>query len=152
MSALARPGLSPSPSTDRIVSGSLSSRNPISLRLYKALALSFQDSSSRDALETLSALYAPPSTEPSTSYISHKTIDVSDEDDDEDDKDDKLFARKLHSRVSGDPSIAENARKNLRRDVELQLADSSSKFLQAFGEVDQVCNNSVPACAVLIVL
>ena len=43
----------------------------------------------------------------------------------------------LEESVVGD--IAARARKNLRRDVENKLAESSRQFLQAFGEVDKVC-------------
>lgn len=137
MNALARPVLSPSPSTDRIVSGS--TRNPISLRIYKALSSSFQDSSSRDALETLSALYAPSSLP--VPQITLQTQDDSDyeEGDDGETETSTSFARKWSDQKLGDPTIAENARRNLRRDIELQLAESSSKFLHAFGEVDKVC-------------
>ncbi|KAF9507141.1 hypothetical protein BS47DRAFT_1351988 [Hydnum rufescens UP504] len=131
---LARPNLPSSPSTDRIVSGS--TRNPISLRVYKALSSSFQDSSSRDALETLSALYAP-----SSLPVPQITLQAQDDDSDfEGDNSETTPARKWLDLKPGDPTIAENARRNLRRDVELQLAESSSKFLHAFGEVDNKLN------------
>ena len=38
--------------------------------------------------------------------------------------------------------MAAKARKNLRRDVEGKLAESSRRFLTAFAEVDKVCHNA----------
>lgn len=35
---------------------------------------------------------------------------------------------------------AATARKHLKKDVEKKLAEGSRKFLDAFGEVDQVCS------------
>jgi conserved oligomeric Golgi complex subunit 6 len=137
---LARPNLPLSPSTDRVVSGS--TRNPISLRVYKALSSSFQDSSSRDALETLSALYAP-----SSLPVPQIVLQAQDDDSDyEGDNSETTPAREWLDLKPGDPTIAENARRNLRRDVELQLAESSSKFLHAFGGVDTVCASISATC------
>ncbi|KAJ7814128.1 oligomeric complex COG6 [Mycena olivaceomarginata] len=85
------------------------SRNPISLRLYKVLGTNFDDDATREALQTLSELYATSST---------------------------LKGKEILRNVEEDESAA-RARKNLRRDMERKLAEGSHQFLEAFGEVDQ---------------
>ena len=145
MNTAARPTLSPSPTTDKFPN----SRNPISLRLYKALSSSFQDSASREALETLSAFYAPPQDALPVHLNGHAPLKLHGQDAESDEEDDDEVpslalrpqsATRWHDPqvIGGDITVAENARKNLRRDVEMQLAESSAKFLQAFGQVDQV--------------
>lgn len=119
-------------------------RNPVSLRLYKVLGANFDDEGTKQALRTLSDLYAP---SPSPTTVNGKstiqdTVDNSDSDEDD------------TGSLSGVPSYlsdsllpngavpgetASRARKNLRRDVENKLAEASHQFLKAFGAVDQVC-------------
>ncbi|KZT08863.1 uncharacterized protein LAESUDRAFT_757046, partial [Laetiporus sulphureus 93-53] len=98
----------------------------------------------KEALHVLSELYAPP---PSTSvHAKGKSVvrdDKSVDQDDLDETDTSRISGKLAASgavpahdISGD--IAARARRNLRRDVESKLAESSRKFLLAFGEVDKV--------------
>ncbi|KAH9952062.1 oligomeric complex COG6 [Amylocystis lapponica] len=123
--------LSPSPSTHP--------QNPISLRLYKVLGANFDDDATKQALYTLSDLYAAPL--PSTKGKEVKRDADEAEQDDGDDTDAAVKSRSLVNTaftaeaVNGD--IAARARKNLRRDVEGKLAASSRQFLKAFGEVDK---------------
>lgn len=136
--------ISPSPSRHNLTSPP-QSQNPISLRLYKVLGANFDDEATKEALHTLSDLYAPSP----NAYTSVKGKEVKRglEDNDQDDADDtdeaKAQPRPIsngitlsNEAVPGD--IAARARKNLRRDVENKLAESSRRFLKAFGEVDKV--------------
>ena len=88
-----------------------SSRNPISLRLYKVLASSFDDPSSREALETVSDFYVGG---PGAAQAVER------------------------EGPGGEEGAAERARRNLRRDGEEKLAEGSRRFLAAFGDVDKV--------------
>ncbi|KZT09589.1 oligomeric complex COG6 [Laetiporus sulphureus 93-53] len=134
--------LSPSPSRPSLASPS-QPHNPISLRLYKVLGANFDDEATKEALHVLSELYAPP---PSASvHAKGKSVvrdDKSIDQDGLDETDASRISGKLAASgvvaaddVSGD--IAARARRNLRRDVENKLAESSRKFLLAFGEVDK---------------
>ncbi|KDR69275.1 hypothetical protein GALMADRAFT_256106 [Galerina marginata CBS 339.88] len=119
--------------TDRKASWTPQSRNPVSARLYKVLSTNFDDEETRQALRTLSDLYATPKgkeaqpviEEPEDEFIqenvnpSHTAAGV---------------AALLVETVPGES--AARARKNLRRDMENQLAEGSKKFLEALGEVD----------------
>ncbi|KAJ7139696.1 oligomeric Golgi complex subunit 6 [Mycena epipterygia] len=96
------------------------SRNPVSLRLYKVLGTNFDDEATREALQTLSELYATPG-----SAVKGKEAARNIEDDELDEE----WAKPTGS--------AARARKNLRRDMERKLAEGSHQFLKAFGEVDQ---------------
>lgn len=106
--------------------------NPISLRLYKVLGANYDDSRTRDALETLSAYYASP---PITTAWRH--VDPG-----EPIASDQIIQNSKtpegHAYNSGD--IAVRARRNLRRDTEARLAEGSEKFLKAFRGVDDACN------------
>ena len=119
------------------------SRNPVSLRIYKVLGASFDDRSTKEALDTLSELYAPPDARATSSKSKHVSTD-SDDDLDDDALDTPSDPRRPHFDIlaflDGPPpgETAAKARKNLRRDVESKLAEGSQKFLRAFGEVDQV--------------
>ncbi|OSD08476.1 oligomeric complex COG6 [Trametes coccinea BRFM310] len=113
-------------------------QNPISLRLYKVLGANFDDDATREALDTLAELYAPRPAEGRAKDGKQETeADV----DGEDDRDVNgarptgLVASAGAGGVAGD--MAARARKNLRRDVESKLAESSKQFLKAFGEVDK---------------
>jgi hypothetical protein len=124
----------------------------VSLRLYKVLSTNFDDEETREALSTLSDLYATPSpssppttsTKAKSSELQHTvTVSVGD------DRDEELHDVDMAPRaVTPAPAVlvevvpgesAARARKNLRRDMENQLAEGSSKFLEALGEVDAVC-------------
>lgn len=148
------PGLlTPGPSSSRLLPTAIPSKNPIALRLYKVLGANYQDSSTRAALETLSSFYAPNANDPSA--VGHERNTEKSRsiggalDDDEDDEEESWgaeYANKarqmLHVPPDSPPEIdgqlALRARKNLRKDIEAKLADSSRKFLDAFAEVDTV--------------
>lgn len=117
---------------------SLSSRNnPISLRIYKAIGTTFDDPGSREALEIVSSLYAP-----STSNNVKGKGKAQEEQDvlggqdplGHEDVDEDIFSRRRTLKGQS----AAMARRHLKRDVERKLADGSHKFLKAFGEVDKV--------------
>lgn len=91
-----------------------SRNNPISLRIYKAIATNFDDRSSREALEIASSFYS--------SKGKAKAAE----------KDEELPIRRT---LRG--QAASNARRHLKRDVEARLADGAQRFLEAFGEVDK---------------
>ncbi|KAJ7655211.1 oligomeric Golgi complex subunit 6 [Mycena polygramma] len=110
------------------------SRNPVSLRLYKVLGTNFDDEATREALQTLSELYAT-----STSTVKGKEVLRNGEEDDVDEESAKLSGgvpeEFLTEAIPGES--AARARKNLRRDMERKLAEGSHQFLKAFSEVDQ---------------
>ena len=110
-------------------------RNPVSLRLYKVLSTNFDDNDTRQALGTLSELYATPKSKDTLAV-------VEDLDDDEvfcDSVDASTTA--LAESVPGESAV--KARKYLRRDMENKLTEGSKKFLQALGEVDSVSRSSL---------
>ncbi|WVF66103.1 hypothetical protein IAT40_000842 [Kwoniella sp. CBS 6097] len=127
-----------------------SRNNPISLRIYKAIGTSFDDPSSREALEIASSFYAPGS--PSSASLLDKgkgkagsqgVIEEDGEGDGDGDGDhgaggqgrDVVLGLPQRRTLKG--QSAATARKYLKRDVEGTLAGGSQKFLEAFGEVDQ---------------
>lgn len=137
MSAVQTPSSSPPTLTSSLPRrpSSTPTRNPISLRLHKVLASSFDDEASREALETVSAFYGSSTLPASAEH-------------------DPATNGKEGSRPSEQwEGAAERARRGLRRDGEERLAESSRKFLEAFGQVDKVrassrachCNHAV-AC------
>ncbi|KAF8606493.1 oligomeric complex COG6 [Ceratobasidium sp. AG-I] len=98
-------------SSSRKVSGSTqsTSRNPLSLRIYKVLGANFDDPSTREAFETLAEYYPPE--KPPNKTTSAVVPEVG--------------------------TTAARARQTLQRDVEGILADEGQKFLKAFAEVDK---------------
>lgn len=125
------------------------SQNPLSIRLYKVLAANFGDDETKKALDTLAELYAPT---PNPAVVKSKGKEVrreklEDAQDDDSHEEEAAASEKvvnggsmlLYETVPGE--IAANARKNLRRDVESKLAESSRRFLSAFAEVDKVCSS-----------
>ena len=134
--------LSPnSPSKSPLLSRSPSSQpsNPLSTRLYKVLASNFDDESTREALNTLAELYAP-AVGSTSSHVQRKSVQRRENDDENEEEDGYDDTPKrvsvIGESVPGD--LAARARKNLKRDVESKLAESSRKFLDAFAEVDKV--------------
>ncbi|KAL1944792.1 hypothetical protein VTO73DRAFT_3222 [Trametes versicolor] len=141
--------ISPSASSSRLQASSSNlshqgqGQNPISLRLYKVLGANFDDEATREALNTLAELYAPPSA-PHTGVGKGKDVTRDLDADKDADEEYELNGLKptglaapagVEEAAAGD--IAARARKNLRRDVESKLAESSKQFLKAFGEVDK---------------
>ncbi|EJD05807.1 oligomeric complex COG6 [Fomitiporia mediterranea MF3/22] len=106
---------------------STTARNPISLRLYNVLRTNYDDPSIRDALETLSDLYKPPDS------TKGKDVDAEDKEQASYDAEAKLATR----HVPSSSGTAVRARKSLRRDAELKLAQGSRQFVRAFQEVDK---------------
>lgn len=129
------PPLSASTSDRKVSSSSpaaAAARNPISLRLYKVLAANFEDDATREALRTLSDFYQPTADADKGKQPVRDVEDVS-----------ALHLTNGHAAGSKilpavSTGVAVRARKNLRRDVELRLAECSQQFLSAFGEVDEV--------------
>ena len=111
-------------------------RNPVSLRLYKVLSTNFDDNDTRQALGTLSELYAAPKSKDTLAV-------VEDLDDDDEVFCDSVDASTtaLAESVPGESAV--KARKYLRRDMENKLTEGSKKFLQALGEVDSVSRSSL---------
>ncbi|WVQ92239.1 hypothetical protein IAS59_006048 [Cryptococcus gattii] len=98
--------------------------NPISLRIYKAIGTSFDDVSSREALEIASGMYGPE--DPKGKGKVQSEYEELEEDDDT-----------LPKRRTLKGQSAATARKYLKQDIETSLATGSAKFLEAFAEVDQ---------------
>jgi len=110
-------------------------RNPVSLRLYKVLSTNFDDEDTRQALGTLSELYATPK--------GKDTLAVVEDVDDEalyDSVDGSYASTMLEESVPGES--AAKARKYLRKDMENKLTEGSRKFLEALGQVDSVSRYS----------
>ena len=136
MAALDRPSTpSSSPTSQFNINGDRKGvsqpRNPVSLRLYKVLSTNFDDEDTRQALGTLSDLYATPKAK--------DTLAVVEELDDEvlnDPVDASCASTVLAESVPGES--AAKARRYLRRDMENSLTEGSRKFLEALGEVDSV--------------
>ncbi|KAJ7225913.1 oligomeric complex COG6 [Mycena pura] len=129
---MASPVVSPSSSTlhfnRNTQARATPSRNPVTLRLSKVLGTNLNDEATREALQTLSELYATPG---GTSKGKETLHNGDDELGEEYAKPDET----LTETVPGES--AARARKNLRRDMEQKLAEGSQQFLKAFGEVDQ---------------
>jgi hypothetical protein len=113
---------------------SSSRNNPISLRIYKAIGTTFDDTGSREALELVSNFYAP------THSIKGKE-QAEDNITNGHGQEEELPRRRTLKGQS-----AATARKYLKKDVERKLAEGSRKFLDAFGEVDQVSYHSRFGC------
>ncbi|KAF4576413.1 Golgi transport complex subunit 6 [Pleurotus pulmonarius] len=136
---MSTPSLTVRPTIRPSVSHS-SQRNPISARLYKLLGTSFDDNATREALQTLSELYATQSTSSKGKDIVHDTSD---------DHDSQVYDAELevlsasrantsHMLVEAIPGeTAATARRQLKRDMENKLAEGSHEFLNALGEVSQ---------------
>jgi hypothetical protein len=108
------------------------------------LGTNFDDDATREALQTLSELYAT-----SASTVKGKeTLQNVEEDELEEElvKPGGGVAEELLTEAIPGESAA-RARKNLRRDMEKKLAEGSHQFLKAFGEVDQVR----PPCNVIFI-
>jgi hypothetical protein len=141
---------SPTPPTSSLPASSKSdawrtqARNPVSLRLYKVLGTKYDDEATKEALKTLSDFYSPPAPVPTTRPQIGDEVDEWDTNDSEDDE--KIAGNEeashghlafLRDKPAGD--VASKARRHMRRDVERRLAEGSHTFLEAFGDVDQVC-------------
>jgi hypothetical protein len=110
-------------------------RNPVSLRLYKVLGATFEDEATREALSTLSDLYAPSGSLNVVSTTKEDTIGL-----DGTEQGEVESAKDVPSFLRGSPpgDTAAKARKHLRRDIESKMEEGSLRFLAAFSVVDQV--------------
>ena len=108
-------------------------RNPVSLRLYKVLGATFDDDATREALSTLSDLYAPSGP---TLIAKEEDVVSHDEVDEAGGEKIKNVPSFLRGALAGDTAV--KARKHLRRDIESKLEKGSLRFLAAFSAVDQV--------------
>ena len=123
----------------------LSSKNPISVRLYKVLGTNFDDHATREALQTLSDLYVtPPSASKEPVPAGLEAGSPKDLCPDVPPTSAPGLGPVLEESVPGES--AARARRNLRRDMETKLSNASKQFLEAFGEVDQVCGFSTCLC------
>lgn len=145
MAALDRPLTPNSPLTSQLNingdrKGVSQPRNPVSLRLYKVLSTNFDDEDTRQALGTLSEMYATPK--------SKDTLIVAEDVDDEvshEHVDGPLYASTIVLGESVPGESAAKARKYFRRDMENKLAQGSRMFLEALSEVDSVNCCSSPS-------
>ena len=114
---------------------SSSRNNPISLRIYKAIGTTFDDAGSREALELVSSFYAP------TVSAKGKEKELVVHENGNSNGHGYAEEEELPRRRTLKGQSAATARKYLKKDVEKKLAEGSRKFLDAFGEVDQVCTD-----------
>ncbi|EDR06395.1 uncharacterized protein LACBIDRAFT_190965 [Laccaria bicolor S238N-H82] len=100
-------------------------RNPISQRLYKVLSTNFDDQATREALGTLSEVYAPGNV--SNGKEAQTTTAAILEDGD---------LEHFEDGRQGD-GLAARARKSMRKGMENKLMEGSQRFVKALMEVDQ---------------
>lgn len=124
---------SSSATTDRKASWTPQTRNPVSLRLTKVLSTNFDSEDTREALRTLSELYATAKGKEAQAVVENLEDEYAQENIEVAHTSSAVL---LAETVPGES--AARARKNLRRDMENQLAEGSRKFLEALGEVDTV--------------
>ena len=108
-------------------------RNPISLRLYKVLSTNFDDQATREALGTLSEVYA--SGNLSNSKEAQTTTAVLEDGEFEDGRQGDGVV--VEEEVPGE--LAARARKSMRKGMENKLMEGSQRFVEALMEVDEVC-------------
>ena len=140
-------GMLPSP-ISRVNSSSPQQPNPLSIRLYKVLAANFDDDATKEAVQTLAELYAPGHGVPKVKGKQVQRDQGGDHEELDEEEEDHITGT-----IRGQPGnktilstsietvpgeIAAKARRNLRRDVESKLGESSRRFLAAFSEVDKV--------------
>jgi hypothetical protein len=104
-------------------------KNPITLRLSKILGTSFDDTATREALQTLSDVYAQGGSsgdKPPDSGV------------DGTDGDQFGSAKKSGSSFVVSGELAARARKNIRRDMENKLAEGAQQFMKVLGAVNEV--------------
>jgi conserved oligomeric Golgi complex subunit 6 len=111
------------------------------------LGTNYADQATRDALETLSEMYAVTVPAVTSTTKGKGTVGEENESDNEDeDGDGNENENENQGRGGGGVVLAETtpgesaarARKCLRRDVEARLVDGSLRFLEVFAELDQV--------------
>ncbi|WWC86032.1 uncharacterized protein L201_000903 [Kwoniella dendrophila CBS 6074] len=111
-----------------------SRNNPISLRIYKTIGTTFDDKSSREALELASSFYSSASSSSLDKGKGKALGQQNDNDNNEEEQEEEGLPKR---RTLKGQSSASTARKWLKKDIEGTLASGSQKFLEAFGEVDQ---------------
>ena len=111
-------------------------RNPISLRLYKVLSTNFDDQATREALGTLSEVYA--SGNLGNGKEAQTTTAVLEDGEFEDGRQgDGVVVVEEEEEVPGE--LAARARKSMRKGMENKLMEGSQRFVEALMEVDEVC-------------
>ncbi|KAG8765755.1 Golgi transport complex subunit 6 [Ceratobasidium sp. 428] len=135
-----------SPTTSRKLTHGIPSttRNPLSLRIYKVLGANFDDPSTREAFETLAEYYPPEKSTSLTSKTESSKTPAGLESDSDTEDDADPWAIKWPAKAKPASAVtpeagttAARARQSLQRDVEGILADEGQKFLHAFAEVDK---------------
>lgn len=107
------------------------------------LGTNYDDESTREALQTLSELYANASSTNSKGKEISKDVNgnndflLGDDDDDEQLGTEEEKASILVENTPGEAAV--RARKNLKRDMEIRLAEGSRHFLKVLSQVDEVC-------------
>lgn len=115
-----------------------SSKNPLSLRLFKVLGARYDDPTTREALEILSDIYAPTSSSGKVEMKRSKVKDAGSDDSDEEQPVSSFASMSVMDKGQTFDDSAARARRSLRKDMENKLAQSSKMFLAAFSEVNQV--------------
>jgi conserved oligomeric Golgi complex subunit 6 len=126
-------------------------KNPLSVRLYKILGTQYDDPSTREALEILSALYASNNSSSARSILSKtekKDLRINgpgtrpdatlSEESDEEETTQPQANKTIERRSEDFINAASQARRHLRKDMERKLTQTSRRFLEAFSEVNQV--------------
>jgi hypothetical protein len=108
-------------------------RNPISLRLYKVLSTNFDDQATREALGTLSEVYALKGEEAQTRT---GVLEDGDLEHIEDGRQGDGVVVVEEEEVPGE--LAARARKSMRKGMESKLMEGSQHFVKALMEVDEV--------------
>jgi conserved oligomeric Golgi complex subunit 6 len=130
---------------------SSNTKNPVFSRIYKILGTNYNDHATRDALHTLSEIYAVSSSQASLSSSAKGALDPHKyEENSEEESAEGLEQRNPKNAVVATSSstasltlglysdATSRARRDLKRDMETRLMLSSQKFLQAFADVDKV--------------
>jgi hypothetical protein len=104
------------------------------MRLYKVLGSNFEDDATKEALRTLSELYATPGP---SKVKDHEQLDLDIEMYPGEERPANPNSEHVLSETVPGESAA-RARRNLRRDMETRLGEGSRQFLKAFEEVDEV--------------
>lgn len=128
-----------------------SRNNPISLRIYKAISTSFDDPASQEALQIASSFYSGDrGLDLRTSLKGKGRAEQNGhgplQEEQEDEASREVSGEEsdwANGRRAAKGESAAMARKWLKKDIEGRLAGGSQRFLDAFGQVDQVSRSLV---------
>jgi len=110
-------------------------RNPISTRLYKVLSTNFDDQATREALGTLSEVYA--SSKGKEAQTTTAVLEDGELEHFEHGRQGDGAVVVEEEEVPGE--LAAQARKSMRKGMENKLMEGSQHFVMALMEVDEVC-------------